>query len=157
MNKISTIIFIVLIAFSGVAFSLEKGKWTFVNQEPYCYIISLPINTDLPKEKQRGETFILVYKETGKDQSIVQIDAGYNYKLEKDIIVRIDNSNYKFYTVKGSEDSAWTEDDEKVTYAMKKGLKLIVTGESSRGTITNDEYTLKGFTSAYNKLFDECK
>ena len=40
---------------------------------------------------------------------------------------------------------------------MKMGLKLIVTGESSRGTITNDEYTLKGFTSEYNKLFDKCK
>ena len=27
---------------------------------------------------------------------------------------------------------------------MKKGLKLVVTGESSRGTVTNDTYTLKG-------------
>ena len=40
---------------------------------------------------------------------------------------------------------------------MKKGLELTVTGESSRGTITNDDYTLKGFTSAFNKLVDECK
>jgi len=39
---------------------------------------------------------------------------------------------------------------------MKKGLELIVTGESSRGTVTNDNYTLKGFTSAYNKLIEDC-
>ena len=39
---------------------------------------------------------------------------------------------------------------------MKKGLKLIVTGQSSRGTTTNDIYTLKGFTASYEKLIEEC-
>ena len=39
---------------------------------------------------------------------------------------------------------------------MKKGLELKVTGESSRGTVTNDTYTLNGFTAAYNKLIEEC-
>ena len=39
---------------------------------------------------------------------------------------------------------------------MKKGLELTVTGESSRGTVTNDKYTLSGFTAAYNKLINDC-
>ena len=39
---------------------------------------------------------------------------------------------------------------------MKKGLELTVTGESSRGTITNDTYALKGLTAAYNKLVEDC-
>ena len=52
--------------------------------------------------------------------------------------------------------AAWTEEDNKVIFAMKKGLKLIVTGESSRGTITNDTYTLEGFTASYNQLTNEC-
>jgi len=39
---------------------------------------------------------------------------------------------------------------------MKKGLELKVTGESSRGTITNDTYTLNGFTAAYNQLINDC-
>ena len=39
---------------------------------------------------------------------------------------------------------------------MKKGLELILSGESSRGTITNDIYTLKGFTLAINKLNEDC-
>ena len=53
-------------------------------------------------------------------------------------------------------DSAWTNDDAKVIFAMKKGLELVITGESSRGTITNDTYTLKGFTSAFNQLTKDC-
>ena len=52
--------------------------------------------------------------------------------------------------------AAWTEEDAKVIFAMKKGLELKVRGESSRGTVTNDIYTLNGFTAAYNKLTEEC-
>ena len=44
----------------------------------------------------------------------------------------------------------------KIFFAMKKGLELKVRGESSRGTVTNDIYTLNGFTAAYNKLTEEC-
>ena len=39
---------------------------------------------------------------------------------------------------------------------MKKGNKLIVKGQSSRGTDTIDTYTLSGFTLAYNQLFKDC-
>ena len=39
---------------------------------------------------------------------------------------------------------------------MKKGLELKVIGESSRGTVTIDTYTLNGFTAVYNKLIKEC-
>ena len=52
--------------------------------------------------------------------------------------------------------AAWTEEDNKVIFAMKKGLELKVQGESSRGTITNDTYTLNGFTAAHNRLNEEC-
>ena len=67
-----------------------------------------------------------------------------------------DNGNYTFYTTKDLPTAAWTEEDNKVIFAMKKGLKLLVTGESSRGTVTNDTYTLKGFTASYNKLIEDC-
>ena len=39
---------------------------------------------------------------------------------------------------------------------MKKGLKLIIIGISSKGTQVIDTYTLKGFTIAYNKLTKDC-
>ena len=67
------------------------------------------------------------------------------------------DNGYKFYSTKDSSETAWTDNDEKVVYAMKKGLELTLTGESTRGTITNDVYTLKGFTSAINQLNEECK
>ena len=47
-------------------------------------------------------------------------------------------------------------DDDKIIFAMKKGIKLTVKGESSLGTKTTDTYTLKGFTAGYNQLFNDC-
>ena len=135
--------FSICIFLSYNAFSLEKGKWTFTKTDEYCYIGSIAIETDLSPEKTRGDFYILVYKNKGNPETIVQIEAGYNYKIGPDINVNIDNGNYSFYTTEELPGAAWTKEDNKVIYAMKKGLKLIVTGQSSRGTTTNDTYTLK--------------
>ncbi len=157
MNKILLIITsIFLLILTKQSFSLEKGKWSFVKDDDWCYIGSLPLKSDLPENKKRGDTYILVYKIIGTDENIVQVEAGYKYNLDKNITVNIDNSSFNFYSTEDSSETAWTDDDKKVIYAMKKGLDLLLSGESSRGTITNDTYTLKGFTAAVNKLNKDC-
>ena len=145
-----------LTSISNNLFAIEKGSWTLIKDNDWCYIGSLPIKSDLPETKKRGESYILVYKIIGSDDNIVQVEAGYKYNLDKNITVRIDNTSFKFYSTEDSSETAWTDDDKKVIYAMKKGLKLVLSGQSSRGTITNDTYTLKGFTSAINKLNEDC-
>ena len=111
---------------------------------------------DLPATKKRGDNYIIVYKLIGNDENIIQVEAGYSYNLESDIVVKIDKGEYNFYSTEDSPDTAWTDDDKKVIYAMKKGLDLILTGKSSRGTLTNDTYTLKGFTASFNQLNKDC-
>ena len=156
MKIILNFFFVFLLFFSSQAIALEKGKWSFVKTDEYCYIGSLATGTDLSPEKNRGDFYILVYKNIGNPETIVQIEAGYNYKIGPDIIVTIDKGEYVFYTTQDLPSAAWTNEDKKVIFAMKKGLELNVSGESSRGTITNDTYTLKGFTAAYNKLAEDC-
>ena len=151
-----TITIIILSIVSTKSFSLEKGKWNFVKDDDWCYIGSLPINTDLPETKKRGDNYIIVYKIIGSDENIVQVEAGYKYNLEKNITIKIDNSSFKFYSTMDSSETAWTDEDKKVIYAMKRGLSLLLSGQSTRGTITNDSYTLKGFTTAINKLNNDC-
>ena len=154
-----TLLTFIIIFFANISnnlFALEKGSWTLTTDNDWCYIGSLPIKSDLPETKKRGENYILVYKIIGSDQNIVQVEAGYQYNLDKDIIVKIDNTSFEFYSTEDSSETAWTENDEKVIYAMKKGLELVLSGQSSRGTITNDTYTLKGFTSAINNLNKDC-
>jgi invasion protein IalB len=157
MKKVASIFLVVCIVFiTKQSMSLEKGKWSFVKDNDWCYIGSSPIKSDLPETKKRGENYILVYKIIGSEENIIQIEAGYKYNLDKKINVKIDNANYDFYSTEDSSETAWTNDDKKVIYAMKKGLELTLTGESARGTITNDVYTLKGFTNAVNQLNQDC-
>ena len=157
MKKVASIFLVVCIVFiTKQLMSLEKGKWSFVKDNDWCYIGSSPIKSDLPETKKRGENYILVYKIIGSEENIIQIEAGYKYNLDKKINVKIDNANYDFYSTEDSSETAWTNDDKKVIYAMKKGLELTLTGESARGTITNDVYTLKGFTNAVNQLNQDC-
>tara|TARA_E500000178_G_scaffold41898_1_gene37624 strand:+ start:22 stop:492 length:471 start_codon:yes stop_codon:yes gene_type:complete len=147
---------VLYVALPSALNALEVGKWSFVQSDEYCYIGSIATETDLPSDKKRGNFYILVYKNIGSPDTVVQIEAGYNYKVPSDIIVDIDNGEYEFYTSKDLPTAAWTEEDSKVIYAMKKGLELKVTGQSSRGTVTNDIYTLNGFTTAYNQLTNDC-
>ena len=157
MSKTLFAFMIILFAsLSSSLFALEKGSWTLSKNDDWCYIGSLPLKSDLPETKKRGENYILVYKIIGSDENIIQVEAGYQYNLDEDIVVTIDNTSFKFYSTEDSSETAWTNNDEKVVYAMKKGLELVLSGQSSRGTITNDIYTLKGFTLAINKLNKDC-
>ena len=150
------LLFALCITLSTQVISLEKGKWSFVKTDEYCYIGSLAVESDLSPEKNRGEYYILVYKNIGNPETVIQIEAGYDYKIDSKIFVNIDKGKYDFYTTEDLPSAGWTNEDSKVIFAMKKGLEFVVIGESSRGTITNDKYTLKGFTIAYNKLTSDC-
>ena len=142
-----------LLTTSNILADLVKGKWSFVKDKDYCYIGSLPTFLDIPEGKKRGESYILVYRINKNPDAIVQINSGYPYKEKEPVNVKIDNKIYKFYS---ENDSAWTNNDKEIIYAMKKGIKLNVTGISKRGTKTTDKYTLNGFTSAYTKLSKNC-
>lgn len=153
-NHLTFFIFILILTFATSSYAnVEMGKWNFIKEVDYCFIGSAPVETDLPESKQRGITYILVYRINKSKDAIVQIVAGYPYKKDQNVDVTIGNVQFDFYS---DDDTAWSNDDNKVIFAMKKGIKLTVKGESSRGTKTTDIYTLKGFTAAYNQLFNDC-
>ena len=57
--------------------NIEKGSWNFVKEDNYCYIGSLPINSDIPEGKKRGDVYILVYRINRNPEAIGQINSGY--------------------------------------------------------------------------------
>ena len=158
-NYLTFSIFILILTFATSSYAnVEMGKWNFIKEVDYCFIGSAPVETDLPESKQRGNTYILVYRINKSPNAEIQVRAGYSYKKDKDIEIIIDNQiTFTFHSV-DNDDVSWTKnnDEDKIIYAMKKGNKLIVKGQSSRGTDTIDTYTLSGFTLAYNQLFKDC-
>ena len=146
-------LFIYFITTTNILADLVKGEWSFVKDKDYCYIGSIPTFLDIPEGKKRGESYILVYRINKNPDAVVQINSGYPYKEKEQVKVKIDKKIYEFYS---EDDSAWTNNDKEIIYAMKKGIDLNVTGISKRGTKTTDKYILNGFTAAYNKLSKNC-
>lgn len=128
-----------------------------IGGETVCYIASLPKKSE-GKYTRRDETSVLVsHWSKRKVFGQVEVRAGYTYKKNSKVKFDSDKGDFELWTTR---DTAWAKDqaaDRKIVEALKKGLKLIVVGHSSRGTKTTDTYSLRGFTKAYEKITDECK
>ncbi len=58
------------------------------------------------------------------------------------------------------ENGAWAAEDKidnALVQAMMKGRRMVIQGTSSRGTKTEDTYSLIGFTRAYKAIGKACK
>ena len=74
MKKIvSTFLVVFAVLITKQSISIEKGKWSFVKDEDWCYIGSSPLKSDLPETKKRGENYILVYKIIGSEENLYLI------------------------------------------------------------------------------------
>ena len=83
--------------------------------------------------------------------------AGYNYKTNSNPEIIIDQKKFQLFT---SGSRAWSfspSDDEKIIKFLKKSMKMKVIGTSSRGTITTDMFSLRGFSKAFQKINEACK
>ena len=153
LHNLFKIVIVVTLFFSIDALSIEKGKWTFIKEDNWCYVGSIPLKEE-GDYTQRGDTYIIAYRINNDPEIIIQVNAGYNYDESKAIKLFIDQTNFELF---GQGDSAWSRNEDKeIIYAMVKGKELLIEGVSSRGTFTRDTYTLIGFTAAYNKLKKDC-
>ncbi len=128
----------------------EKGK-------PVCFMAGAPKKKE-GKYTRRGEIFTMVTHRPGeKTRNVVSLYAGYTFKEASEVKITIDGNTMKFFT---SGDAAWArnpKDDRTVVRRMIKGRRMVVEGTSSRGTLTTDTYSLKGFTAAYRAISKACK
>lgn len=137
--------------------------WTVYRQDseagPVCFMTSEPkkLTGDYDRNN-RGETRVFVTHGPGKaDRDVVSVMAGYSYQKQSTVDFRVDGKPLSFFTVEGRAWSMGPDDDAKAITAMKRGNKLVITGISSRGNKTVDEYSLSGFTKAKSHLDKLCR
>ncbi|HXJ03217.1 MAG TPA: invasion associated locus B family protein [Micropepsaceae bacterium] len=126
-----------------------------------CYALSQPKDTS-PKDAKRDSPFFLISTWPGrKVRNEPSVVPGYQYKDGAKTDVQVGSDKFSFFTKNdGSAGGAWMEDakDEKrLIDSMKKGADMSVTGISSRGTMTHDNYSLAGISAALDKLDSSCK
>jgi len=139
----------------------EHGPWAaFKTDEstgPLCYIGAEPRKQE-GDYSRRGETYLLVmHRPKLKENDVISVLAGYTYKAESQVQIRIDGKKAADLFTKDTHAWAYDEQSDKaLVQAMKRGSSMVVTGTSSRGTLTTDTYSLSGFTAAYNDARKAC-
>lgn len=127
------------------------------NNHNVCYMASTP-KRDEGKYTKRGDIYIVITHRPGeKSFDVFNVVAGYDYKKDSKVTAKIGKEIFSnFFTDK---DKAWTmseTDDRALIKAMMRGERMIIEGQSARGTKTKDTYSLKGFTRAYKTINAKC-
>ena len=103
-----------------------------------CYLHAQPEKKE-PQGAKRGEIYILVtHKPKDKIRNEVSIYFGYPLKDGIPAQAVIASTSIEMFT---HEEAAWAADsatDQKLVEDLRKGNKLVVKGESSRGSKTTD-------------------
>lgn len=168
MKKIGLLAFcsISLLAFSAYAGAPqligEYDDWSaYIYKEgknSVCYMASTPQKSE-GKYTRRGDVYLIItHRPADKSFDVVNFVAGYAYKNDAKVIVKIGKDTISDFFVEN--DKAWTMNanvDKKLVEAMKKGERLIIDGTSTKGTTTKDTYSLKGFSSAYRAISTKCR
>jgi len=136
------------------------GDWSSYvfteNGNKVCYMASQP-KTALGNYTRRGEVFALItHRPTEGSKDVFSYITGYTYKGDSDVTITIDNKTFELFT---QDDTAWTPDtqtDARLAAAVRAGSKMVVKGESSRGTKTTDTFSLKGSGAAHAKITRDC-
>lgn len=125
---------------------------------PVCFIASSPTKSE-GQYTRRGNVFAIVTLRPADERDPeVSFIAGYTYQEESTVEVSVDGEHeFALFT---QDDAAWLPNDPRLDRdmieRMRQGLNMVVRGTSSRGTLTTDTYSLRGFTAAYSSMQQAC-
>ena len=161
------------LALTGVAVSAQEEStnrvaantdWSvFVESNPTeCWGVSAPketVNTRDGRVVQvrRGEILLFVFYRPGAGvKGQVTFTGGYPFADDSTVGLNVDGREFQLFT-----DGEWAwpaspEDDAQIVAAMKAGSSAILTARSSRGTQTQDTFSLLGFTAAVEDAEKRC-
>lgn len=86
----------------------------------------------------------------------VSLSPGYPLKEESEVAVQIGDHAFRLFT-KG--ELAWARDakgDAAIVSALKAGSSMTVKAVSAKGSESTDQYSLKGFSAAYQRMHALC-
>jgi Invasion associated locus B (IalB) protein len=141
-----------------------KTDWSiFVEDSPTeCWVVSAPKGTVNTRDGKvvavnRGDILIFVsYRPTTNVRGEISFTGGYKFKEGTTVNMRIGSASYELFV---DGDYAWpasVAEDAKITTSMKRGATAVLTATSSRGTVTEDTFSLLGFTAALEEAERRC-
>lgn len=135
----------------------------FVEDDPtQCWVVSTPrqtVNTRDGREVsvRRGEILMFVSFWPGQQRlGEVSFTGGYPFADGSTVSVQIGPSSFELFTEGELAWAASPQEDQRIITAMKRGVDAVLTARSSRGTQTEDTFSLLGFTAAVEDAEARC-
>lgn len=161
---------VLLFAATGVAAQQStnrvaaKTDWSvFVESDPTeCWGVSAPKETVNKKDGRvvavrRGDILLFVsYRPGAGVKGEVSFTGGYPFAGGSTVSLEISGNSFELFT---DGEWAWpasSGDDAKIITAMKRGSEAKLSARSGRGTITEDTFSLLGFTAALDEAESRC-
>ena len=121
-----------------------------------CFAQSIPV-VKAPKKLKRDPSRLFVsFRPDENIKNEISVTNGYEFKLKAPVAAKSGKKSFDLFS-KGR--FAWVVDDKdekKLISAMKKASRLMIIGNSEKGTQTTDHYSMMGFTKAYNSAKKSC-
>ncbi len=165
INKILFKFFIIIIFSINFAQSKDLKKigtfkdWeavsVYTENGKHCFAHSRPV-LQSPKDKREARLFVS-FRPEEKISDEVSITSGYEYNSQNSITASSGKTKFKFDI--SQNNFAWISSnkiEKKIIKKMKKASRLMVTGYKQSGSQTKDQYSLMGFTKAYNAAKKSC-
>jgi hypothetical protein len=141
-----------------------KTDWSiFVEDGPTeCWVVSAPKSTVNTKDGKivavnRSDILFFVSFRPGTNvKGEVSFTGGYKFKEGTTVNMRVGSASYELFV-----DGEWAwpaseAEDVKIATSMKRGASAVLTAISSRGTTTEDTFSLLGFTAALEEAERRC-
>lgn len=141
-----------------------QTDWSvFVEEDPKeCWGVSAPKETVNTRDGRvvavrRGDILLFVSYRPGEGVSgEISFTGGYPFADGSTVTLAIGDSEFEMFTDGEWAWPATAGDDVRIITAMKRGANTVLTGRSSRGTVTKDTFSLLGFTAALEEAEKRC-
>ena len=121
-----------------------------------CFAQSLPI-LQTPQTNKRDSKLFVAFRPNEKISNEVSVTPGYEFN-KGNSVVATSGKNKFIFDIK-EQGFAWIADNKielKMIKQMRKGSRITIIGYNQEGTQTRDNYSLLGFTKAYNASRKAC-
>lgn len=143
--------------------AVETAWSVFVEDDPKeCWSVSSPTSTVNTRGGQtvsvrRGDILLFVtYRPGANVNGEVSFTGGYPFADGSTVNLNIGGTQFELFSEGEWAWPASASDDQQIVAALKRGADAVLTARSSRGTQTQDTFSLFGFTAALDEASGRC-
>jgi len=140
-----------------------ETDWSvFVEDDPKeCWSVSAPKETVNTRDGRvvavrRSDILLFVTFRPGGNGGEVSFTGGYPFAGGSTVNLDIGGTQFELFTEGEWAWSASAQDDARIITAMKRGADAKLTARSTRGTKTEDTFSLLGVTAAIEEAEERC-